>query len=143
MRYGLGSLMVGALIAANAAPAAAARTVTLGKISCYHFDKDNNKDFLNGGRYEGGKIKCWVSLRVSPKAKSPKVTLMLTISQGKGKGAHSKSSKQPLGLAPGFRGKKTVEMPLPDFINGCMPFTVSVSLNKQRRSERAGPDCPD
>jgi hypothetical protein len=119
--------------------AQAKETVRLGKLSCVVV----NAGWVHplDGRVDGpGRFRC--SVEVSFGSKEPqRLPLTMTLEQAAeaatGKPIHVQS-RLDLQLES---GTAELDVPIPNDLNGCMPFSLTMQLGAQKKSKRLAPDC--
>ena len=141
MKRPLGIVVAGLLLSVilPATVAQAKDPVRLGKLTCVVL-KDGWVYPLDG-RVDGpGRFRC--AVEVSFTGKEPqRLPLTLTVDQpaeaATGKPIHGQS-KVDLQLETG-----TVELDIaiPDDLNGCMPFSLTMQLGAQKKVKKLSPDC--
>lgn len=135
-------IVVAALLLSVILPASVAQAkdpVRLGKVSCVVV-KDGWVYPLDG-RVDGpGRFRC--SVEVSFTGKEPqRLPLTLTLDQpaeaATGKPIHLQS-KVDLQLES---GTAELDVAIPDDLNGCMPFSLTMQLGAQKKAKKLSPNC--
>jgi hypothetical protein len=122
-----------------ASPSHAKELVRLGKMSCVVVGEGWVRPLA--GRVEGpGRFRC--SVEVSFTGKEPlRLPLTLTLDQpaesGSAKPIHGQT-KIDVQLES---GTAELEVSIPEDLNGCMPFTLTMQLGGQKKAKKTAPDC--
>jgi hypothetical protein len=122
-----------------ATPSHAKEPVRLGKISCVVVGEGWVHPL--DGRVDGpGRFRC--SVEVSFTGKEPlRLPLTLTLDQPAESGSPKPIHEQSKLEVQLQSGTAELDVPIPQDLNGCMPFTLTMQLGAQKKTKKTAPDC--
>lgn len=120
-------------------PSHAKEPVRLGKISCVVVGEGWVRPLA--GRVDGrGRFRC--SVEVSFTGNDPlRLPLTLTLDQPAESGSSKPIHEQSKTEVQLQSGTAELDVPIPEDLNGCMPYTLTMQLGAQKKAKKTAPDC--
>lgn len=130
--------------ALNAAAVPKAK-ITVGKANCIVVT-DGVLLPIRGRRVELGQFRCTASVVVPKKMKDPSMSLSVHLLQKpelEGQKEERGRVERKFDLWPGLKADVEIELPIPEDLNGCMPFSLVVEGAGRSQKIQASPACGD